>query len=779
MKVKYRQNNVSLIYKGRTIRRVIGEVNNAQEINLNELPYIYTYCYEPIMDVNDNVVIPLYFTDFRQTEYYLDDPNRFIYKMRVQIDDNNPTYINNLKSGDYDLHLGRLPIGNHHFNVEVTDQYGRVSWRLFKEVRILNLKDHEITSAQTYTITDNDLARHRVNKNNSTNVEDMKNNRMGLTSLLAEVRNNGYRKCILPTGIYRVNRCLRKGKGENTPIALPSGLTVDMNGATFKLHPYDDREYGDKAQVENLMVRIEDCEDTHLINGTLEGDFAERKTMIWSDGTNAIQGSNGEGNNTVAMYGGKYNSLENVTITQTTGYNFGASFGSGIIKSASAPIDNKDVDIEGNLIDTDEKKCTIDYFDLTPFIEGSDRYLSVSVWLAYGMPKGQEWDYKYSFYDKDKNFIESFNVQQFRTCRAPLGAKFARLTFKCTASEVGSFSVHSQPSPKYCSLKNIEAIDNRTCMAPAQFHHLIMENINFTRSGQSITPCPIDLEDGWEQMQDFYLRNVNVIENVGTAGVIINAGLNMVIENCTNLDMIMRYRIHGLTVRNNTNCGFRNSFGWMSKHSIRVYDNVFKDTGLDGTDHPLDQPIIIKNNHILNGWVGSHNNRDMGYKYYEYRGCVIENCSTNPYGVYKNCIIKNTNSNAKYQGGGKWYNCDFHTQTDNEQYGFSLNSGEDTGIYIYDSVFHCPLLFREHNIFEKAEMKNCLLKKEVIIRRLSNGKDGYCEIRDCTFEGKLKIETIRRLNLRFYNCTFKQGIEVVKNHEGQIYIDDELFYGAE
>ena len=90
----------------------------------------------------------------------------------------------------------------------------------------------------------------KVNKNNSSLLEDMVNNRMGLTALFKKIQENGYRKAILPTGIYRINRAKRLGVNEETPIEIPTNFTLDMNGSTFKLHPFNDTEYGNIAYSE-------------------------------------------------------------------------------------------------------------------------------------------------------------------------------------------------------------------------------------------------------------------------------------------------------------------------------------------------------------------------------------------------------------------------------------------------------------------------------------------------------------------------------------------------
>lgn len=66
----------------------------------------------------------------------------------------------------------------------------------------------------------------------------MTNNRIGLTKLFADLQNQGYRKCILPSNCYF--RCKKTTGNDleirNGAIQIPSNFTVDMNSSTFKLH---------------------------------------------------------------------------------------------------------------------------------------------------------------------------------------------------------------------------------------------------------------------------------------------------------------------------------------------------------------------------------------------------------------------------------------------------------------------------------------------------------------------------------------------------------------
>ena len=295
--------------------KIITGITDEEKINELEIPWISIYYYPARQNINTDIVIPLYITDYYQKEYTFNDNSEY-FTVKYEVD-GIEHQIKNIPAGDYNLHLGQLNAGMHYYGVQIVDSHGRSSRTIFNDLWVVDPNEYEIKESETYTITDNDLTTYSINKNNSEVVDDMINNRVGLSQLFLDLQSQGYRKAILPTGIYRINRCTRLGtiESKDTPIQIPTNFTLDMNGSTFKLHPYNDTEYGTISDVENLMVRMYNCVDSHIINGTFEGDYFERQENGW------ISGNNGEDSNTFNSYGSYFSSLDNITIKQTTGYN--------------------------------------------------------------------------------------------------------------------------------------------------------------------------------------------------------------------------------------------------------------------------------------------------------------------------------------------------------------------------------------------------------------------------------------------------------------------------
>ena len=92
---------------------------------------------------------------------------------------------------------------------------------------------------------------------------------------------------------------------DNTPIDIPNGIVLDLNGSTIKMCPIT----GNGA----LMMRMTDCTDTHLCNGTIEGDYFAHDY--------AGSTSNSEWVSGVEMGGScRYCSIRDLTIKNITGY---------------------------------------------------------------------------------------------------------------------------------------------------------------------------------------------------------------------------------------------------------------------------------------------------------------------------------------------------------------------------------------------------------------------------------------------------------------------------
>lgn len=726
------------------------------------IPFISIYHYNPKPYNDEDVIIPFYFTDFYQREYYYNDTS-LKFTLRYELD-GDVKYKYNLTSGDHEVNFGKLSEGVHWYSLQVIDEQGRESRRVFNDLWVVDRLSYPITEEQIYTITDDDLSNYSINKNNSEIEENMINNRVGLSQLFSDLQSQGYRKCILPEGTYRVNRCLRKGTIENKdcPIIIPANFTVDMNNSTFKLHPYDDREYGDRSNVENLIVRLgsdaNDNIDSHLLNGIVEGDYFERKEMTWNDGSNAISGNNGEASNAILFYGNKYSSIENVTIKQITGYNvysiFNGNGGNGIFNQwfDDLMIENTGDEIikEGYVT---SNMGTMDQNML------DNKYIIASIWLATGGLRGKYWDMVFHFYDMQQKFIESIKSYQFTRCRIPDNAKYFRVTFRGTSSEMKNLSIHNINAVRYCEVKNCHFIDNRTCAAINQVQHFSFINCDFTRSGQSITPSEIDFEDGWEACQDVFILNCKELEPAGSGDIITQTGLNHVYENNENLRFSIGYRVHGLCLRHNKGDSYGQSIGIMTKNTLRVYNNEF--TAISGnvlSDYDAEKDGVkakIKNN-ILNL---QHTDRFNNF-------FIIDDCDIK-LGRNSNIHIINSRitpyDSASYIGENVLIeNSTFNIDDEYTEYKFSFNKSNVVREYI-NCQYLCPCNLATHNYLDSGIWNSCIFHNTILInpRKVGNvimsNNMGDIQFNNCIFKDivTINIHECPECYVQFNNCTFE------------------------
>ena len=729
-----------------------------EEIDEEDIPYIAINYYSPKIEDTQEVIIPFYASDFYQKEYVKDDTSENL-TLRYEIDDK--VGYKTIKAGDNEINFGVLNKGTHYYTLELEDSHGRKSRRICDDIWVINKEEYEIKDSETYTITDEDLSQYSINKNNSEIVEDMVNNRIGLTNLFEALHQQGYRKCILPQGIYRINRALRKGTGKDTPIVIPTNFTVDMNGATFKLHPFNDSEYGSISHVENLMVRMENCIDSHVINGTFEGDYAERQANSW------LSGSNGESSNCFMSFGGEYNSLDNITITQIAGYNSALNQNDSKGNSSLGKWEDNIAVVNG----VEVEKIGYTTSAISPISQAmlNNNYIICSVWLATGGIRSNYWHFKFHFYDENQNFIETITSYQYTRCKIPTNAKYFRCTFKATAGEMNGLTIHHMSSERNFVYNNCHWLDNRTCSNPNQFRHLTYLNCDFIRSGQSITSCEIDIEDGWEQAQDLFIVGCEVKESMGSANLIDNCGLNHQMINCKNFYNIFRYRIKGITVKESEGCSVNFVAGYETGNSFRCMNNNLKYYSYQDTGNFFEREKMnyVVKDCIIQG-LGANAEAISVLK-----DCTLTTIAGDNHN-FDNCILLGTNAGTGYIGSNIYEKgCTYRLAEGQTEFKFSLNKLDTKRIY-ENGIYECPVFFAPHNSFNSGVWNNCIFKDVVKIQTSSTTKCmGQIQFNYCTFEKDVTINS-KNCEIQFNGCTFLGNITYQNGAENKVEFNETM-----
>lgn len=614
-----------------------------------KMPYVSTYYFNPKPSINDNIQIPIYITDYEQSEYLNNDTSVTL-DIIYEVDGVSKT-ISNVPLGNYTLTIGQLSEGKHIVAIQTYDKRnGLKSHKLYNDLWVVNPATYEISEKKTYYMTEEDLATYKINNQNSSDETDLVNTREGLSKLFADKQAEGFRKIVLVKGTYRIN-------GEDPTeqrmksIFIPSYFTVDMNGSTFKLNTISyDRYYGEKdPNASGNIVKMENVVDAHLINGILEGDRWERQEL------GLEPGGKGEPINTITINGGKYCSIENLTIKNTTGHTV---FTQGLWGPILTIYEYSNIAIINGEVKNDPNCRTSKMMDLTEIIN----YSSDEDYMFVGHPEGNrgiKGDSAFiyvNFYDSNQQYMETVEGMQYRKMLIPTGAKYARVTIlgtkvSTTRNNEDTLSIFVKEYGEYHEFKNLDFYDTRTtAMSPSTCCNLLIEGCTYTRVGSRITPAIADFEDGWEECQDvYYINNTELERAEGNTGSIIdNTGYNHIYENCLNHDITIRYRVIGAVVRNmnDRNTSIEYQIGTEKRGKFgRIYNNdcgniSVKYKAVENTDI---EPVNFK---IKDCTITSIKDNTNSYTNAVFGKVVYENCTFTYFGggnaTFVGCTIQLT-----------------------------------------------------------------------------------------------------------------------------------------
>ena len=680
----------------------------------NEVPYISTYYIKPVVEPGEEVFIDYYITDYYYKEYLEEDYSEN-FTVTVRIEGQADKVFRNMKAGDHQVSLGSFTnLGEQKFSILCTDSYGRNSHELFNFFLIRNpvvwneyvmteedLKTYNIKNTDNYEIKKLiDLstlssktsatvkaalvdAANKITPDSKTYVciiadttgdgtpdywwaenqvkyasdydktavlQEATNTRIGLQQLLDDKKAAGYNKVKLLTGIYRIDH--------QKQIYIPTNFTLDMNESTLKQNQFT----GNKS----LMIELNNTFDSHVINGTIEGDY------FCHDYTNST--NNSEWVNGINIGGEcKYSSFDNINIKDITGY----GGGNGIAisrdntlnytylypKSIGNTFKLGDIDRKTGLDISSINRTTSNYIDISGY--SSIGYLSVSIYLGYqGNPCGT-WNIICNFYDENKTFIKSIDSYQYRRIGVPSNSRYLRVTI-LNESYPTNLSVQYFRVPTHCSFKNIKFENNR-CVGLAQsaMKDMLVENCEFTNCGQSSAKCAYDAEDGWDMMQDVTFRKLNFHDNPNN-DFLTCAGHNFVIEDMIDGKVHFWERTNSYVVRNCNNLSSaylghtsRKRSGYVRFCNNTINGNIsigaaeendtwsltVKDCNINGrAENTIDTGLYLRCD------IGKSNNKDNNWNISlgsgNFKDCTISNKSgENMGGTYKNCTFKNISGN--------------------------------------------------------------------------------------------------------------------------------------
>lgn len=759
-------------------------VDASIKINENEVPYISTYYIKPIVSTSEDVIIDFYITDYYQTEYQKEDYSS-TFTVTLKINGKKDIVKKDLKAGEHSINIGKFKsTGEQKFSIMVTDQHGRNSHELFnyflvKDQTIVNeyvvtkddllkynikatdsyeekqivslditeptsekVRDEMIVESKKYTPSSNkylcliaevkgldfnnwwgeNIVLYAEDYDKDYVLQEATNTREGLQKLLTDKKSEGYNKVTLYPGVYRIDHLKQ--------IYIPSEFTLDLNGSTIKQNQFT----GDSS----LMIELNNTFDSHVINGTLEGDYYSHDYENSQNSSELVMGISIGGES-------KYSSYENLTIKDITGY--GAT--NGISRSEDNSLDYTylypisvgdsfklgDIDRDSGSDIESNSRTTSNFIDIADHYEVG--YLSISRYLGYQGRAFDSWNLICHFYDEDKNYIKSTDGYQYRRIEVPEEARYIRITTLTTETPT-DLSIQYFRIPTNCAIKNVKFENCRSvALAPAAMNNMLIENCEFINSGQSITNCAFDAEDGWDIMQDCTFRKLNFHDNP-KAEFLTAAGHNFIIEDMINGKVYFYPRTNSYVLRNcdSVNISRLGRNDRVGSGYTRIYNNTIEFSG-NLESNSKDWPAIMKDCTITGTTEATGDAKEY---------CTWVRCD----------IGESSNRTSYYTTGlnpGKFIDCYIH-----DKYGYNLN--EPFGYYINCKLENISGSFAGSLNIIDSEIINLnfnLMRSDIIDISITNSN-----LRNFSFDGSADYLKNKGINFSISNSTIKNDSYLLK-----------------
>ena len=535
-------------------------------------PWLSLNYFDPVIDINEDIIVPFYITNYNQDEWINDD---YTTMFQIEIVFNGNVIRKIVHAGENEINIGKCPnLGEQYFTYQCTDLTTKIKSPMY--VKHLLCIDKSIEK-NIYEMTENDLVTYNINNTNNRELTAMENNIDGLNSFITNKKSEGYDGVKLLPGQYNV----APGNSRNRPVAIPSNFTLDMNGSKIK-HVFTTKGSG------SLIVKIDkDAIDSHIINGYIEGDYDEHDVTVVGDEAAAGSGIEGEGFNCISM-GGAFCSLENVDIGWVTGYCACSGNNSEYVTNAQVTSSFKKcyIDSTGNEVSSDVF-YTSEFYDIT-YAKNNCNFITACNYGGYGGYVGDS-DMGYiHFYDGNRSYLKSTKFRQYSLIPIIQNAYYVKVTLYSTSTP--SSTTFRVQGKKYIDMSNYKLLninfhDTRTCaLTTGIYDFQLVKNCTFDRCGQwleqgRVTPVAIDIEDGYQWGQNYFFENnfYNTKQTIGSGTIIITCGYNVNMSN-TNMSSQPR-RVKGLSIKNSTIEGL-NIITLSDKIKSgfqRIHDNVFTD----------------------------------------------------------------------------------------------------------------------------------------------------------------------------------------------------------
>lgn len=606
----------------------------AEIATINRVPFISTVHLERTVEQGTAPKFKFYVTDFDNKDYMYDDTSEsFVVSLWL---DNVLHVTGTYAGGEHEITLPTMNTltDEVRLSIQATDSQNRKSDVLFQRFRVVDPVAQVITPLQTYSPSAPTLQTTYGIYNNDTNPTTTTT---GLTALLQWSASSGYRKVVLPSGTYRLDPAYT--------VQMASRLTLDMNGSTFRLTPSNDGN--------SVMVEIAHCFDSHVINGTIDGDLAGHDYSVDANSEH-VRGIR-------LAQGAEYCSFQNLTIKNITGYgsNTDLDYIGRVTPWNLSHTPQKQVgaftagevdETTGIVGSSTDRVATAAQLDITNFMT-SYGFIQLGIFGGYQSNPVDNWTYRASFYDASGNYISSMVGYLYRRMYPPANARKVRFTLFTNQTVAANVtSIFNNRVPYNCDFLNLTHQDIRCVgMVPSGFNNLRVDGCTFNNCGWALAKAGFDAEDGWDGMQDLVFTNNTFGTNPYSEFVALG-GHNFRLEGNT-MTFINAARSGSLHLRNNSFKSAIFKFGPFSRSAYpRIYNNTIIGLTSLVTDYinpaDLNREYCIRENVCQTGVLTTGaTTRDTMLKMFAYQ-CDITGGSINARAV--GCTLDNVTSNNAY-----------------------------------------------------------------------------------------------------------------------------------
>ena len=623
-------------------------------------PYISTYYLAPTVTPDSEVVISFFVTDWDNSKIrFGDDSHEFNVALRYKEDKGEweSLSLRGLKSGDHEISLGKIPVGDYTLGIKCTDEKGRDSHTVWHEFRCRTKEQLSVTADKIRYMIPEDLKSYGIRNDGDFgklvpvevgDISKLPGKEVDLTirkaldkaveegngSVPAKgyviyaashegvpvylawrrsrvVYGKDYNKFLVETNALQTSDGLQRlvdeaaRKGYRKFVFLPGTYRVSAHrvftvpaGMRINLNgaTLKMNEFtGDKA----VIARIANVRDSHLGNGIIEGDYYEHDYDHSPNNSEWPMGIEMKGD-------ARYCSFQKLVVRNITGYGGGCGMDFtfpgyvGIAGGKYEPGALRTTD--GSVDPASVHQYTSDFRDISAF---TNKYITVSKYLGYQGIRTRSWLYTAAFYDVNKKFISAERAFQYRAVLIPPKAKYMRVTLVLDSiDEAKDCELTAQlfKTPWNCAFLGIKFERCRAVgFAPAAMRNMLIAGNEFTRSGENLARCAFDAEDGWDMMQDVTIQANRFHDNPNNE-LLTCAGHNFVIEDNEG-DVYLWGRTLSPCVRNNKirDAGFHCDTRNRTMHGRYLNNTYAKALRLGLSDKPSDWDIVVTDDFVTKG----------------------------------------------------------------------------------------------------------------------------------------------------------------------------------